>query len=89
MPERNSNRDYDLMIHDGLELDIDLNEEDEDEDEDEESLSSDEPEEELPVIADAWIVQPVTVPSDRNSQYCSRRRQHEFEATRHDSCRCA
>ncbi len=33
MPERNSDRDSNLMFHDGLELDYDPNEEDEDEDE--------------------------------------------------------
>ena len=88
MPERNSDRDYDLMVHDGFAEDIDsadLHSSAEDEDE----LSTDEAEEELPVIAEVWTVHAVTVPSGDNSQYCSRRRQHEYEATRHDSCRSA
>ena len=90
MPGRNSNRDHDLMVHDGFAEDIDsadLHSSAEDEDENE--PSSGKPEEDLPVIEEAWAVQAVTVPPDGNSQYCSRRRQHEFEATRHDSCRSA
>ena len=46
----------------------------------------DDPEAAIPILAEAWYFYAVAVP-ERENQYGSRRRQHEWEVTRHDRCR--
>ena len=50
-------------------------------------ITSDDPDHQLPIIAEAWTVYVVTVPKTDNHQFCSRHRKQEWEVTRHNSCR--
>ena len=79
-----------MMMHDGLELDESsqqiFNATEGEDSEEEDTESTEGVDEVVPVIADTWTIHEVVVAPTEYSQICSRRRQHEWEATRHDRC---